>query len=102
MADVIYVPKSDILDLITGEYEAGSFTDYSNYSNLWDAVDDMPAADVQSVKRGRWENTNTPNQLRCSNCEIIHFIDQYPHGDIKYCPNCGARMDGETECHDTK
>lgn len=59
-------------------------------------------ADVQPVKYGRWENTNTPNQLRCSNCEIIHFIAQYPHGDIKYCPNCGARMDGDTECHDTK
>ncbi len=95
MADAIYVPKSDILDLITGEYEAGSFTDYSNYSNLWDAVDDMPAADVQLVKCGTWENTNKPNQLRCSNCEIVHFIAQYPHGDIKYCPNCGARMDGE-------
>ena len=95
MADAIYVPKSDILDLITGEYEAGSFTDYSNYSNLWDAVDDMPAADVQPVKCGTWENTNKPNQLRCSNCEIVHFIAQYPHGDIKYCPNCGARMDGE-------
>lgn len=51
-------------------------------------------ADVQPVKHGRWENTNTPNQLRCSNCEIIHFIAQYPHGEIKYCPNCGARMDG--------
>lgn len=47
-------------------------------------------ADVQPVKRGKWENTSTPNQLKCSNCEIIHFIAQYPHGDIKYCPNCGA------------
>ncbi len=97
MADVIYVPKSDILDLITEENEAGGFTDYSNYSNLWDEVDDMPAADVQPVKYGRWENTNIPNQLRCSNCEIIHLIAQYPHGDIKYCPNCGARMDGDSE-----
>ena len=95
MADVIYVPKSDILDLIAEENEAGGFTNYSNYSDLWDEVDDMPAADVQPVKRGTWENTNTPNQLRCSNCEIIHFIAQYPHGEINYCPNCGAKMDGE-------
>lgn len=58
-------------------------------------VENMPAADVQPVKRGTWENTNTPNQLRCSNCEIIHFIAQYPHGNIKYCPNCGARMKGD-------
>ena len=54
-------------------------------------------ADVQPVKHGRWENTSTPNQLRCSNCEIIHFIAQYPHGEIKYCPNCGARMGGDSE-----
>lgn len=50
---------------------------------------------TEEVKRGTWENTNTPNQLRCSNCEIIHFIAQYPHGEINYCPNCGARMDGD-------
>lgn len=60
-----------------------------------DVITTAPAADVQPVKRGTWENTNTPNQLRCSNCEIIHFIAQYPHGEINYCPNCGAKMDGE-------
>ena len=59
----------------------------------------MAAADVQPVKYGRWENTNIPNQLRCSNCKILHFIAQYPHGDIKYCPNCGARMDGKQFKH---
>ena len=53
--------------------------------------------DVQPVKHGRWENTNTPNQLRCSKCEVIHFIAQYPHGKINFCPNCGARMDGDIE-----
>lgn len=52
----------------------------------------VPTADVKPVKRGTWENTNTPNQLRCSNCEIIHFIAQYPHGETNYCPNCGARL----------
>ena len=56
------------------------------------ALSEMPVADVQPVKRGRWLNTNTPNQLRCSSCDVIHFIAQYPHGDINYCPNCGADM----------
>lgn len=63
-------------------------------SELVDVMATVPTADVQEVKHGTWENTNTPNQLRCSNCEIIHFIAQYPHGEINYCPNCGARMDG--------
>lgn len=77
-----------ILDILSGD----SNNDRAN--QIIDLFDDLPTADVQPVKRGRWENTNTPNQLRCSNCEIIHLIAQYPHGDIKYCPNCGARMDG--------
>lgn len=67
------------------------------YSVKGDLETTLEAADVQPVKRGTWENTNTPNQLRCSNCEIIHFIAQYPHGEINYCPNCGARMDGDSE-----
>lgn len=44
MANTIYVPKSDILDLITETNEAGGFTDYSDYSNLWDEIDYIPAA----------------------------------------------------------
>lgn len=62
-----------------------------------DLIDNMLTADVQPVKHGRWINTNNPNHLRCSNCDIIHMIAQYPNGKISYCPNCGARMDGESE-----
>ena len=62
------------------------------YARAAAIVEQIAVADVQPVKRGLWENTNTPNQLRCSVCEIVHFIAQYPHGDINYCPNCGARM----------
>ena len=70
-------------------------TDGANYKTVKSCKHYVTAADVQEVKPGTWENTNTPNQLRCSNCEIIHFIVQYPHGEINYCPNCGARMGGK-------
>lgn len=39
--DDVYVRKCDVLDLISSAYEDGGFKDYSDYSNLWDAVDDM-------------------------------------------------------------
>lgn len=97
MNDTIYVPKSDILDLITEENEAGGSTDYSNYSNLWDEVDDMPAADVQPVKHGWWIWDNSPEfgnpygSYKCSECEERQSFKE------NYCPNCGAKMDGGDE-----
>lgn len=44
------------------------------------------------IKIGTWVNTNTPNHLRCTCCDVIHFIAQYPRGRIAFCPNCGAKM----------
>ena len=75
-------------------YEKGITGILGDNSSIADIINEQPTADVQEVKRGTWENTNPPNQLRCNNCEIIHFIAQYPHGEINYCPNCGTRMDG--------
>ena len=46
-------------------------------------------------KHGQWLPTNDDNKKRCSRCDVIHLIAQYPHGQINYCPNCGAKMDEE-------
>ena len=99
MTDAIYVSKSDILDLITENNEAGGFTDYSNYSNLWDEVDNMPATNVQPVKRGRWENEYLEDDIwwaECSNCKQETHSRYGRPSTYRYCPNCGARMDGDT------
>ena len=48
-----------------------------------------------SVRRGLWLPTNDDNKKRCNQCDVIHLIAQYPHGQANYCPNCGAKMDGE-------
>ena len=58
---------------------------------------DAPAADVASVVHGRWEyiqqTLNTLSQLRCPFC-AWWSLDQSIDGIYKYCPNCGAKMDG--------
>lgn len=67
----------------------------------------IPAADVAPVVHGRWEVADwvelddsgaefirTPKAaLRCPHCKIA-FKKELLWRD-KYCPNCGARMDGE-------
>lgn len=66
---------------------------------------EIPSADAVSVRHGHWEECEVLDEncvevcqsARCSICGRYHttpymyYFDQY-----KYCPNCGARMDGET------
>lgn len=60
-------------------------------------VSAIPAADVAQVVHGRWEYTpqtfNTLGQIRCPFC-AWWSLDQSIDGIYKYCPNCGAKMDG--------
>ena len=55
---------------------------------------DAPATDVAPVVHGRWVNINREieHMCKCSACDyrVSGFWRRTP-----YCPNCGARMDGE-------
>lgn len=51
------------------------------------------------VVHGRWKQVDE-TKCRCSNCDIIALIGLYPHGDMNYCPNCGAKMDKEVNYDD--
>ena len=64
---------------------------------------DIPAADVAPVVHGRWIKDNDSFQTdddyyccyfdyNCSNCgEVVNDRYKLP----KYCPECGAKMDGK-------
>ena len=64
-----------------------------------DLINEPPVADVVPVVHGRWINegvyvTTAYGSLdvyRCSVCDREITIDDFD----SYCPNCGARMDGE-------
>ena len=76
--------------------------DIQKWVVMWNKeVDDIPAADVVEVVHGKWEKWSADTfaiehgcrKLRCSACSHFYY---YSSGDGKrYCPNCGARMDGE-------
>ena len=57
----------------------------------------QPTIEVEPVKHGRWIDTYPdiePNPMFmygiCSECGFEQGISKY----LKYCPNCGCRMDG--------
>lgn len=59
-------------------------------------IENMQAADVQPVHHGRWIEV-TPKHSRCSVCDTTCLIAVYPISKgANFCPNCGARMDGDT------
>lgn len=55
----------------------------------------------QKPKIGHWIRVDK-NKVRCSACEVIHLIAQYPNGKIDWCPNCGAKMIKTQESEDKK
>ena len=56
--------------------------------HFFEAIDDLPAADVQEVRHGYWkERMSTLSSVKCSECGNSHEYD------TAYCPDCGARMD---------
>lgn len=60
-------------------------------------IDDAPAADVAPVVYGRWTfEPETENTLSMTKCNVCGWwtLDPSVDGVYKYCPNCGAIMDG--------
>lgn len=69
--------------------------------NILDLLNQAPTADVQEVKHGYWIPERDPdenNRIQCYHCSIcdddFHYIGAFIA--TKYCPNCGARMDGDS------
>lgn len=98
-----YISRDDVRRMIL-EYSA----DNPKKQTVWamvisDMLRDLkkiPAADVQPVRRGEWEKIEEyggwgDTYFRCSICGDEWDIDVGTpvENGMKYCPNCGARMD---------
>lgn len=55
-----------------------------------------PAADVAPVVHGRWVSDEADVLFRCSEC-WTQISTSWDYDDLRwnYCPDCGAKMDGE-------
>ena len=104
-----YIDKKALLDEICRDNCERSYDGTCHNCRMTETIADFPAADVAPVVHGRWEYDqnatdwgiggyvcsvckNKNNNLPCSRVKSVSFFS-----GAKYCPNCGARMDGETE-----
>ena len=62
-------------------------------------LEDTPTIDAEPVRHGRWIYKGVRGRFpvcECSVCGNAENADWAVLGDnVNYCPNCGARMDGE-------
>ena len=106
------IKKNVMVEYIKKQDALGVFHDWSNKegelvsakeTSEYKAIENIPAADVQPVVHGKWIK-NEGIGVRgvgwhCSVCkenDVWAFIDKDEKTqDDLYCPNCGAKMDGE-------
>lgn len=76
-----------------------------DYNGIMEYIDELPSVEVEPVKKGKWIHDNRKH-IRCSECGnelpiqavILRGETVYEYaGGNNYCPNCGARMEGEHE-----
>lgn len=70
------------------------------FQSEWEEIEEMinavPAADVAPVVHGRWER-DEDGDWYCTNCyEVVAICESGRERTYRkpYCPNCGAKMDG--------
>ena len=77
-----------------------------NKTNLWDEalgysdcvlvedIENAPTVDAVEVVHGRWELYPSSMHRRCSVCKMEYDKPKF-NVRANYCPNCGAKMDGD-------
>lgn len=75
--------------------------------NIQEVIDGIPAADVEPVRRGRWEcvydDSTGETDITCSHCKNTRTVNgcfvstdgKSCYFEDDYCPSCGSKMDLE-------
>ena len=97
-----YIRREDAIKCIEGQCVDGKMwgKDESEGTliDAYSAIDDLmeiPPADVAQVRHGRWivkVYVCGETEYRCSECKETEWRTSASR--LKYCPNCGAKMDG--------
>lgn len=82
-----YISRQAVIQLALD----GKITSTDIEKRVRDFINELPAADVQPVKRGEWEESENELNKFCSCCKKVCGTI---YDTENYCPNCGADMRG--------
>lgn len=102
-----YISRETVLHFIEYNDKVCHYADeryenvvYATTQKICQVVAEMPAADVQPVKRGRWFHLTDESIVYCSECNSEAYWDtDYGQQLFDYCPYRGAKMtkDGDAK-----
>lgn len=59
-------------------------------------MEQCKTVDAAPVVHGHWDEGKYHGYCCCSNCRDVYILKEWlVDGKWNYCPNCGAKMDGE-------
>lgn len=99
MGDV-YIKRKDVLIKLEIAYDMARVDQKLPISDLQHEVNLIKAADVQPIRRGRWENEYLDDDVWWADCTNCKNDTHSRFGRVSvyaYCPNCGAKMDAEPD-----
>ena len=96
-ADALWQEIVFVKNCLAGKDKAGEWTKgyRSGLCAVMEEIEDMPTIDAVEVVHGRWEWCREENCVICSECKDEHYIGAFHQYSKNYCPNCGAKMDGD-------
>ena len=89
-----YIKREDLLELYRIDDPVLNENGHVPLSVIRQNIMDIPSADVTPMVHGQWEtSSDRPDSLICSVCKC--GFDMWKHDPHNFCPNFGAKMDGE-------
>ena len=96
-----YIRREDALFALRKAERGGSMTALTRLERAYAEIREMPAADVAEVVHGQWYMLDDCANagVYCSACGRRVHREEFAYKKLrsKYCPHCGAKMDGGCE-----
>ncbi len=95
-----YVKIEEVLETARNGYHTDFGRSMADLTSLREVLEDAPTADVVEAKHGEWLDVQYTyfglKRYVCSQCSDDEYWEKrYLEHKESFCPNCGARMDGE-------
>lgn len=94
------IDADSLKERLNNAADVDEFEPYGFIDDVYWEIENSPTIDTVELKHGKWEKAKRHGVVvysnayaECSECHSVIFLGW----EMKYCPSCGAKMDGEAK-----